>query len=360
MLNKKQIIWIFLIIILIIAFIKISSAGIPERLLGEQERPINQLFWIAGFSFIAMLIVADFTGRSAEKVGSHLGAAVGIILIAVSSSLPELVVSILSALEGHANIAVANVIGSNMANIALILGVVAIIRPVKIKKGFAKSSLFFILIIAAVGAMFYKATIFPGELTYSPIIGRALMPQEGLILIVLFAVYCLFMKIIGMGEAPEKKGKLTTAIILTIIGGLGIWFCAEFAIDAIIKIAVHYKLSETIIAATLIAVGTSLPEFAISIIATLKGKQEQLFGNLISSNAFNSTICLGIAAVIGAFLISSSIIAFHLPFMILTSLVILFMSFKNEIKRTDGIILVVIYAIYVILMISGEPALFLY
>jgi len=361
MLDKKKRLWLILLLILIFASIKISSAGIPEMLLGEQERPINQIFWIAGFSFIAMLLAADFTGKQAENVGVHLGAAIAVILIAVSSSLPELVVSILSSLEGHSNIAIANVIGSNMANVALILGIVSILRPVKLKRGFAKSFTFLLIMAAFIMAIFFKIGFSPQEITYSPAAGRILMPQEGIILIALFAVYCLLMKVIGMGESPEGGGgKLGTAIFLTLLGGVGVWLCAEFAIDALIKIAVHYQISETIIAATLISVGTSLPELAMSVIATVKAKSETSFGNLVASNVFNSTVCIGAATLIGAFAVSSSIISFHLPFMILMSVTVFFMSFKNEIRRTDGIILLIIYAAYVILMISGEPIIFPY
>ena len=358
--NKK---WLKIILLLVVigAFVQITSAGISEMILGEQERPINEIFWIAGLSFLAILIIADFTGKQAENVGSHLGAAVGIILIAVSSSLPELFVSILSSLQGHANIAIANVIGSNMANVALILGVISILRPVKLQRGFAKSFTFLLLMVAVIVAIFFKVGFFPQEITYSPIAERIILPQEGIILMALFAVYCLLMNVIGMGEAPSGKGaKLGTAIFLTLVGGVGVWLSAEFAIDALIKIAIHYQISETIIAATLIAVGTSLPEFAMSIIATVKAKSETSFGNLIASNVFNSTVCLGVAALIGAFVVSSSIISFHLPFMLLMSVTVFFMSFKNEIKRTDGIILLIIYAAYVVLMLSGEPVIFPY
>lgn len=260
--------------------------------------------------------------------------------------------------QGHPNLAVANIVGSNIANIALVLGLVSVIKPIEIKKGLSKSTLMLIIILACVAVILFSVSFRPAEIVPSSPSERFLMPGEGLIMIGMFIVYVFIARFVGVGEAPERRGGLLPSIFFTLLGGVAVWACAEFVISALIGIAAHYNLSEVIIGATLIAIGTSLPEMTLSIMAAVKGKAETGFGNLVSSNVFNITVCLGAVAVLGAFLIGSTLISFHIPFMIIVTIIALAMAAKNKITRRNGIILLALYALYIVLMIAGEPAIF--
>jgi len=334
----------------------VSAFGIGD-VIGIENRTINQLIIIGIICFSIMMISAHFLEREAEKIGAYLGSVIGIMMVAAMTSVPELAVALNSAFSNHIELAVGTIIGSNIANIALVLGMAAILRPVEIEKGFFKSIFAFIVILVGLVVILFNLRIIPPTFIASRVSEMAMFGQEGIIMIMFFVLYILFSNFI-MGkkeieEEKEKSGQLSRHILLVAILGLTIWFLAELTVTTTIKIAEFYNISELIIGVVILAVGTSLPEIGVTLVGVIKKKYDFIITDLIGSNAFDMAVCLGLASFIVPVTISKEVLYFHIPFLIFVNFLTMILIMKNFISRKSGFILLSVYLVYILLTFVG-------
>ena len=279
---------------------------------------------------------------------------IGLTIVSIGTSMPELVVSLTSALDGHSDIALGNVIGSNLTNMLLILGLCAVIHPLVFKKETRLIENPLTLIITIIFFAFCLLGVQTNTITQI----------EGIILLLLcvgFIIYNIIMakrgedfdKEEGMEEAPEpklkgKKRKILKAILFIIFGIIALKFGGDFVVNNAVAIAKVLGISEKVISLTIIAFSTSLPELITSITATRKGDVDMAIGNVIGSNIFNIVLIIGSSAVIHP--ISYSM-GYNKDMILLIAGTIMlglypFIGKKNTMTRINGAIFVTIYALY--------------
>ena len=273
---------------------------------------------------------------------------VGMTIVSFATSAPELFVSLRAVLNGSNDIAFGNIIGSNIANITLVLGVTAVIFRVNISEQTATLNYPFLLLASLVfgGVMYY----FKG------------IPQEvGFLFIFLLLVFSWLLISKSREEnlkLATEEGELLEASSDSLFKSLGfllagiflLKFGADYLVEGTISIAKKFEISERVIAVTVVAIGTSIPELATSIVAALKKEHNLAVGNLIGSNIFNILAVLGVVASIKEITISdSAILSFDYVWMITITFIIglfIYAFSKRQISRTEGIILLLIYISY--------------
>ena len=279
---------------------------------------------------------------------------IGLTVVSFATSAPELLVSLEAALDGHSDIALGNVIGSNIANIGLVLGITAMISPLLIEKDFYQFNWPIMM-------------LFSVELFFFLMSGEVLTRTEGILLLGALIIYLYFLIRLAK-KKPEKpvedldqdleKVSNFKILIWLLIGGAALWGGAELLVSGAIGLATLMGVSERVISVTMIAIGTSIPELAASVIAAAKKEKALSLGNLIGSNIFNIGIVLGITSIIQPVaVLSDQILKSDIFWMLSFSFVLLpfaFLPRKFQIGRIKGFLLVGAYAIFVsIAFISG-------
>ena len=272
---------------------------------------------------------------------------IGMTILAMGSSAPEMMVSAAAALDGKTDTAVGNVIGSNIANIALILGITALIKPLAISSGIIRRELPLMLIV----------TLLAGGIMYDNYLGF----NEGILLVALFIVFILAMLYISRKEQPngdtllnEQESEIPDGVpngkaIFWVVVGLALLpLGANMLIDNAVIIAKHFGMSDLVIGLTIIAIGTSLPELAASVAGVLKGEDDMAVGNIIGSNVFNILAVMGIPALLHPSSISEYIMSRDFYVMLGVSVLLLIMALgkSRSINRIEGGILVTCFLIY--------------
>lgn len=272
---------------------------------------------------------------------------IGMTILAMGSSAPEMMVSAAAALDGKTDTAVGNVIGSNIANIALILGITALIKPLAISSGIIRRELPLMLIV----------TLLAGAIMYNNYLGF----YEGVLLIALFAVFIIAMLYISKSE--QKNGDILLeeqeseipegvdnkiALFWVVVGLILLPVGANMLIDNAVVIAKFFGMSDLVIGLTIIALGTSLPELAASVAGVLKGEDDMAAGNIIGSNVFNILAVMGIPALINPSAISPDLMSRDFYVMMGVSILLLFMALgkSRSINRIEGGILVTCFLVY--------------
>ncbi len=299
-------------------------------------------------SGLAMLMVGgDLLISGAVKLAARLGMSsllIGLTVVAFGTSMPELFVSLNAALNGHPNIMLGNIIGSNIANIGLVLAISAIIYPITITfKRLAKE--LYILIgvsVALIGAAYWG--FFPRFLGISFIS-----------LLTGYTIYACLKEASRPKESTDPaKSKTSLIYIISIcVGGLiCMWYGSKYFIRGAIDIAHFFGLSELVIGLTMAAVGTSLPEMASSISAIRRKEGDMLVGNIVGSNLFNLLMVMGCTGTIIPFAIPTTALTRDLPIMTAFSLLIVPLSLmkKHTISRIHGLLLLITYAGYIYLL----------
>lgn len=253
---------------------------------------MDVLYIILGLVFL--VLGGDFLVKSSVALSLKLNipkVVVGMTVVSFATSAPELIVSIKSALNGATGLAVGNVIGSNIANIGLVLGVTIILSKIEVEKSFYKTDWPVMMIVSVLLYLF---------VAYDNTIQR----YEGIIFIVILIAFLVFLlkfqKQAVVDEMPEDNKPLPTykMILFMVLGGLGLWSGSELLITGAINLAKALNVSDAVIGVTVVSVGTSIPELAASIVAVIKKEKAISLGNLIGSNIFNILAVLGITAVI--------------------------------------------------------------
>ena len=271
---------------------------------------------------------------------------IGMTVVSFATSAPELIVSLNATLNGFSNFAIGNVIGSNIANIGLVLGIITIIYPITLQQRFYTSD-FPILMLSTF--LFYLLLITGNKV--SRVEGIILLVSISLILIYLFVYQKKSIsEFSDVGDTSEIS--ITKSIFYVLFSGLLLWLGSETLIKSAISVANKYEISERVISVTMVAIGTSIPELAASVVASIKKQNDLSIGNLIGSNIFNLLVVIGITStVLPIEQIDSKIIFNDMLWVILFSAIILPLAYlkrRNILTRKKGIILLTLYLIFII------------
>ena len=269
---------------------------------------------------------------------------IGMTVVSFATSAPELIVSINAALSGSSDLALGNVIGSNIANLGLVLGITLLLGTMHVQKSFYKVD-WPVMMIASVMLYFF--------LSGDNVIER----YEGIILfsfLVIFLIYLLrFQKTAVIDEMPEDDEPLPLfkIIVFFVIGGLGLWGGSELLINGATSLALEFGVSERIIGVTVVSIGTSVPELAASIIAVLKKEKAISLGNLIGSNVFNILAVLGITSIITPVAVNDQgLLTNDIFWMLAISFAVLplvFIPKGYRLNWKDGILLLIAYVVFI-------------
>ena len=293
--------------------------------------------------FILLIKGADYFVEASSSVAKSLrvpSIIIGLTIVAFGTSAPELAVSVTAAMEGNNDIAVGNVLGSNLFNLLVVLGACGVILPIKVK---LRWDYFATLIVSIV---------LLGLIAFDLKLGRA----DGILLLGLFLAFlgltirdALVNRIQGIEEFEVLS---PVRCIIYIIGGLAaIIFGGELVVDNASKIATSFGLSQNLIGLTIVALGTSLPELVTSVVASKKGENGLAIGNVIGSNLFNILMVLALSATISPITINPLSVQDAVILILSTVITLILCRRKNEISRLDGALMIGMYAAYMAFII---------
>lgn len=281
---------------------------------------------------------------------------IGLTIVGIGTSTPELLISLSSAIQGHGDMSLGNVVGSNICNVLLILGLTAIIKPFTIERNTLKRDIPFNIFTS----LFLIALLYIDQFLFNTN-GLSLSRIDGIIFMVIFASYMWYT--IRANKTPEEyeesansslSGKPLWLTIVIAASSLGILLWGgDMFLDSAVSLAKEWGMSEAIISLTIVAVGTSLPELVTSVIAAVKGNAQLALGNVLGSNIFNILLILGISSAISPFkIIGFSTVDF---IMLVASAVIVYVSAftlgRMKVIRTEGIIFMAIYIAYTLYLL---------
>ena len=311
---------------------------------------LDFLFIIAGL--VMILLGSDWLVDGASAIARRYGISefiIGMTIVGIGTSMPELVSSLISALGGHGDMALGNVTGSNICNILLILGVTTLISPI----AFTRSNIYKDLVVAIGVSLLLVVLLYNGFGLFGGMPGISRL--DALVLLVVFVLFMVDSFRSSKGGAEEESAEtakpmpMGKAIVFILLGLAGLIFGGRFFVDHTVSIAERFHVSEAFISITLMAVGTSLPELATCIVAAVKGKNQLALGNVIGSNIFNIVFIIGTSAVISPFEIQS--ISTIDMAMVLVSVVMLWLAaftFKRyKLDRIEGVIFLALYIGYI-------------
>ena len=300
---------------------------------------------IAGFAILVWS--ADKFVEGAASTAKHLGMPsllIGILIVGFGTSAPEMVVSAIAAMEGNPALALGNALGSNIVNIALILGITAIVAPITVNSKIVKKEIpLLLLIVLASGYLLFDNTLTLGE-------GIVLI--SGFFTLIAWSIVSAFR---GRGdtleaemdsELIEHEMTLKAGIVWLVIGLLLLIASSRLLVWGAVGVAHEFGVSDLIIGLTIVALGTSLPELVTSMVAAKKGEVDMALGNVIGSNVFNILFVLGIAATISPITFIFENIIDILILTIFSLIVLYFVFTKHKIDRKEGIIMLLLYVAY--------------
>lgn len=290
-------------------------------------------------------ILVDGASGIALKLGMSAGL-IGLTIVAFGTSTPELLVSVNAALKGNSDIAIGNVIGSNIANIALVLGISGIFYPILIKRNHLKFDYLITLL----------ATFLFFGLSYNGVISSI----EGIVLFTLFISFNVYLFKTSSNDDPEVLEEVELAknlswskSILYFTGGIiGLYFGSELLVENAVLISREFGVSERIIGVTIIAIGTSLPELITSIIAALSKRTDLALGNILGSNIMNILSIIGLTAIIKPIGVSVEFINSDFLWMLgITLFLFPLMKKKMRVSKIEGALLLLSYAAYLFFLL---------
>ena len=306
---------------------------------------------IIGFIFLIASADLLVDGSSGIAKKFHIPEIIiGLTIVSIGTSMPELFVSITSALEGHSDMSLGNIIGSNLSNLLLILGLSAIIKHVVFQKETRLYEIPMCLLFTITFMIFCNTT-------------DGISRIEGIVLLLLFCVFLGYTIFMGIKESKtnlekddakeEKNNSIVKNIILVILGVIGLKVGGDLTVDNAVNVANYFNISEKIISLTILAVGTSLPELVTSVTAAIKGNSDIAIGNIIGSNIFNILLILGVASIIKPITYNVTY-NFDISILIVATVILALFPFippKDKMSRANGIIYFLMYIAYLAILI---------
>lgn len=310
----------------------------------------NILLIIAGL--VLLVWGADRFVHGAAAAARNFGIApllIGLTIVAFATSAPEIMVAVNAALRGEPDLAIGNAIGSNIANIGLVLGCIALIKPIQLTSATLRREMPALLAVSL--------------LTVSLFLDSYLSRIDGLVLLTGLIIVMVWLTRLGLRsssndpmiadyEAEIPKNVATkVAIFWLVIGLIMLLGGAELLVDGAIEVARELGVSEVVIGVTVVAIGTSLPELTVSLVSALKGEYGLAIGNIVGSNIFNLLAVIGIAAAIQPMALAPSVLSLHVFVMVAFTLVLFSMTYdqasKNSISRLEGAALLTAFVGYI-------------
>jgi cation:H+ antiporter len=315
------------------------------------------IFFLIGFIFL--IKGADFLVDGASSIARRLNISdlvIGLTVVAFGTSTPELFVNIIASFKGNTDIAIGNVVGSNIANVFLILGVSSIIYPLAVTKGSVWKEIPFSLLAAIVLFVVANDQLLDGSQVSD------LTRIDGVVVLLFFIIFIYYTfsiatRIEGMEEhVPAKQYGWALSFLYIILGLIGLTLGGKWIVDGAVALATKFGMSESLVGLTIVAVGTSLPELATSAVAAYKRNVEIAVGNVVGSNIFNIFFVLGISAIIKPlpFQIKNNL---DIGVVILSSLLLFLFMFtgkKRSLDRWEGLIFLVCYGVYVAYLVFTD------
>jgi cation:H+ antiporter len=303
-------------------------------------------------SLALLLVAARFFTGAAERIGLALGMSpfiVGVFIVAIGTSLPELVAAVLSVLGGTSEIVAGNVLGANAANLLLILGAVSVAVPAgRILLG---EQYLFIDLHFLLGAMLALGTAMAdGRVT----------PMEGVLLLAGYVVYVAYLLAEGrtasadaaqaeaLPDVARRRGPPPRDVAVLVAAGVGIYLSGDRTVAALEQLATALAISPAIASVTILSVGTTLPELAVSVTAARRGLAELAVGNILGSCIFNALAVAGVAGALGGIDVPIALRTFALPFVAAAALLFYLLTQDKRISRWEGLLFLVLFALFMV------------
>jgi cation:H+ antiporter len=315
---------------------------------------MNYIFLIIGF---ALLIKgADFFVEGSSKIAQALKVSpllIGLTIVAFGTSSPEATVSIAAALDGSAGVALGNVVGSNIFNITLVVGLTALINPLKVENETIRKEIPFTLVASI------TLLVVISDISLQSLSENFISRGDGFILLLFFTIFLYYIFEVARKSRDQIKEESPSSepiswgknSLLTIAGLAAIIFGGDIVVDNATAIALSFGMSETLVGLTIVAVGTSLPELITSITAAIKKQSDIAIGNIVGSNIFNILFVLGTASVISPLAVDSKIFIDVGLMIILTGILLIFSRTHFKVGKVEGFFLVIAYVAYAIYII---------
>ena len=314
---------------------------------------VTYILFVVGF--IILIKGADLLVDGSSSIARKFHVSnlvIGLTLVSFGTSAPELIINLVASFEGKQEIAIGNILGSNIANTLLILGISALIYPLAVHKSTVWKEIPYSVLAVLVLGFLVNGVIIGGE-------SQALLSRfDGIILLVLFIVFIFYTFSIAkkhneLSDIQYKELEVFKSVVYTVLGILGLGFGGPMIVNGAVKIAQNIGMSESFIGLTIIALGTSLPELATSAVAAFKRNTDIAIGNVVGSNIFNVLWILGISSVIKPLVFDSSNII-NLYIVILVSIILflsIFIGRKRSIGRLEGFFFLLLYVTYIVYLI---------
>ena len=298
--------------------------------------------------FIVLIKGADIFVDGASSIAGNFKISkmlIGLTIVAFGTSAPEFAVSVKSLISGNGDIVLGNVIGSNILNILLILGISSLFHFLNVKNNTVKKELPITLLITTLFAVLLSDHLFDSNIT------NAFTRSDGIVLLLFFLVFIYYLISMARNKIDddqnEKYMPIVKSIIYTIIGLVCIIVGSNFVVDSASSLAAIIGISEKMISLTVIAFGTSLPELVTSVTATKKGEYDIAIGNVVGSNIFNIGMVIGLPIAIFGGISDITFNYIDLIVMLLSALLLFIFSFKDKrISKKEGIIFLILFVIY--------------
>ncbi|WP_112180484.1 calcium/sodium antiporter [Paraliobacillus zengyii] len=304
--------------------------------------------------FVLLIKGADFFVNGASKIATALRVSpllIGLTIVAFGTSAPEATVSIVAALEGNAGVAIGNVVGSNIFNITFVIGVAALIFPLKVENETIRKEIPFTFL----GGI--ALLILISDVTLQQLGDNFITRSDGLIFLLFFAIFLYYIFEVARNSRDKLENTIQEKVpmgknTLLTVGGLGaIIFGGDLVVNSATDIALSFGMSQTLVGLTIVAVGTSLPELITSVTAAIKKESEIAVGNIIGSNIFNILFVLGISSVISPLAVDNKIFFDILLMNVLTIILLIFSRTNFRIGKVEGGLLAAAYIAYMIFIL---------
>lgn len=313
---------------------------------------IDILWIVAGL--VLILVGSDWLVEGASGVARKYGISefvIGMTIVGIGTSMPELVSSLISAIQGHGDMALGNVTGSNTCNILLILGVTALISPIKYTRSNIRKDIPFAILVS----LFLMLILYNGFGLFGEVGTPGISRSDALYLLMIFVIFMIdsFKSAKNGADEEEENVKpmpMGKALVFIQLGLVGLIFGGQVFVDHTVSIAERFHVSEAFISITLMAVGTSLPELATCVVAAMKGKNQLALGNIIGSNIFNISLIIGASAVISPFEIQT-ISTVDMAMVVVAAVLLWLAAFtfkRKKLDRVEGAIFLLCYIGYIV------------
>ena len=309
---------------------------------------LNIILLVLGF--VILIKGADFFVDGAAATAEHFKVSrmlIGLTIIAFGTSAPEFAVSMKALSEGSTDMVLGNVIGSNIMNILLILGIAAVIRPINIQNNTIKKELPLTMLISTLLAVLFLDISINGSTI------NEISRSDAIVILLFFSIFLYYLISLAKKKKEEpieqdkKQIPLWQAIVFVLLGLVGIILGSNMVVDNASIIAYYLGLSERLISLTIIALGTSLPELMTTIVSSKKGEQDLLVGNIIGSNIFNICVVLGIPVAIFGTITPASFQMVDIVMLIASSVALfIFSQTAKKITKVEGILMLMAFAVY--------------